>query len=117
MAGGKSRRPHKMKNDDTELKPLLQEWRVTSPLPPRFCEQVWKRIECAEVPGISLSDAARAWFAMAFARPAFAVAYVSALLVVGLTLGYVQASNKARSLERQLEERYVQSVYPYQGGQ
>jgi hypothetical protein len=107
----------KMKNNDTELKSLLQEWRVTSPLPPRFGEQVWKRIERAEVPSISLIDAVRAWFAMAFARPAFAVAYVSALLVMGLTLGFVQASNKATSLERQLEARYVQSIDPYQRGQ
>ena len=107
----------RMKNNDTELKSLLQEWRVTSPLPPRFGEQVWKRIERAEVPSISLIDAVRAWFAMAFARPAFAVAYVSALLIMGLTLGFVQASNKATSLERQLEARYVQSIDPYQRGQ
>ena len=107
----------RMKNNDTELKSLLQEWRVTSLLPPRFGEQVWKRIERAEVPSISLIDAVRAWFAMAFARPAFAVAYVSALLVMGLTLGFVQASNKATSLERQLEARYVQSIDPYQRGQ
>lgn len=107
----------KMKNNDTELKSLLQEWRVTSALPPRFGEQVWKRIERAEVPSISLGDAVRAWFAMAFARPVFAVAYVSALLVLGLALGFVQASNKATSLERQLEARYVQSIDPYQRGE
>jgi hypothetical protein len=107
----------KMKNNDTELKSLLQEWRVTSALPPRFTEQVWKGIERAEVPSVSFVDAVRAWFAMAFARPAFAVAYVSALLVMGLTLGFVQANNKSARWERQLEARYVQSIDPYQKGQ
>ena len=107
----------KMKDNDTELKSLLQEWRITSALPPRVTEQVWKRIERAEVPSISLVDAVRAWFAMAFARPAFAVAYVSALLVVGLTLGFVQANIKSARWERQLEARYVQSIDPYQKGQ
>ena len=107
----------KMKDNDTELKSLLQEWRITSALPPRFTEQVWKRIERAEVPGISLVDAVSAWFAMAFARPAFAAAYVSALLVMGLTLGFVQANNKSARWERQLEARYVQSIDPYQKGQ
>jgi hypothetical protein len=106
-----------MKNSDTNLNRLLQEWRVTSPLPPRFSEQVWKRIERAETPAISIGDAVRAWIAMAFARPAFALAYVSVLLVAGLTMGFVQASHKAARWDRQLEARYVQSIDPYQRGQ
>ena len=106
-----------MKKNQTTLEQTLQEWRVTTPLPPRFQEQVWKRIERVEVPGISLADAVRAWFTLAFARPAFAVAYVSVLLVAGLAFGFVQASEKAAHLDRQLEARYLQSIDPYQGGQ
>lgn len=106
-----------MKQNQTQLERALQEWRVTTPLPPRFQEQVWKRIERAEAPGLTLWDALRGWFTMAFARPAFAVAYVSVLLVTGLALGFVQASHKAASWERQLEARYVQSIDPYQRGQ
>lgn len=117
MAGGASRRPMIMKANQTPLEPTLQEWRVTTPLPPRFQERVWKRIERAEVPGVSVADALRAWFTMAFARPAFAVAYVSALLVAGLAIGFVQASHKAARWDRQLEARYVQSIDPYQRSQ
>jgi hypothetical protein len=103
-----------MKKNQTTLEQTLQEWRVTTPLPPRFQEQVWKRIERAEVPSISVSDALWAWLAVTFARPALAVAYVSVLLVVGLAFGFVQANAKAANLDRQLEARYVQSVDPYQ---
>jgi hypothetical protein len=117
MAGGAGRRPTNMKNNDKHLEGLLQEWRVTSELPPRFSEHVWKRIESASIPGISLVDAARAWLTMAFARPAFAVAYVSVLITAGLALGFFQANYKAAEWDRQLEARYVRSIDPYQRGQ
>lgn len=106
-----------MKNKDRQLEGLLQEWRVTSPLPPRFGEQVWKRIERVEVTRISVVDAVRTWVAMAFARPAFAFAYVSVLVAVGLALGFLQANQKTAEWDRQLEARYVQSIDPYQRGQ
>ena len=117
MAGGASRWPMNMRDNHAELERALQEWQVKTPLPPRFQEQVWKRIDRAEVPTISLVDAMRAWFAMAFARPAFAVAYVSVLLATGLALGFVQASNRTARWDRQLEARYVQSIDPYQRGE
>jgi len=99
------------------LDKTLQEWRVTTPLPPRFQEQVWQRIERAETPSPSLAEVMRGWFAAAFARPAFAIAYVSALLVAGLVMGFVQAGQKTARWDRQLEARYVQSIDPYQRGQ
>jgi hypothetical protein len=113
MAGGVSRRPMNMK-DNTELEGALQEWRVTTPLPPRFQDAVWRRIERTEVSSISVADALRAWFSTVFARPAFAIAYVSLLIVMGLALGFVQANHKAALWDRQLETRYVQSIDPYQ---
>ena len=103
-----------MKNYDTELSRKLQEWTVTSTLASRFREQVWTRIERAEVPDVSVLDAWRAWFAAAFARPAFAVAYVTVLVIAGLTLGFAQASAQKADWDRQLEGRYVQAVDPYQ---
>lgn len=116
MAGGKGRRPKFMKENQTTLEQRLQAWRVTTPLPPRFREQVWKRIEEADGPRTSLADALRNWLEGTFARPAFAVAYVSLLLVAGLALGFLQAGQKAARLDRQLEARYVQAVDPYQRG-
>jgi len=114
IAGGVSRRPRNMKDNQAELQRALQEWRVTTPLPPRFQERVWKRIECAEVPDVSLVEAVRTWVAARFAQPAFAVAYVTVLIVAGLALGFKQAQDKTAKWERQLEARYVQSIDPYQ---
>ena len=87
---------------------------MTTPLPPRFQEQVWKRIERAEAPGVSLAETLRTWLAAWFAQPAFAVAYVTAILAAGLALGFKQAQDKTAKWDRQLEARYVQSVDPYQ---
>ena len=103
-----------MKDNQTELEQALQEWRVTTPLPPRFQEQVWKRIERLEVPGVSLAEVLRAWVASTFARPAIAFAYVTLLIAAGLALGFKQANDKAAKWDRQLEARYVQSIDPYQ---
>ena len=113
-AGGVSRRPGNMKDNQAELQRALQEWRVTTPLPPRFQEQVWKRIERAEAPGVSLAEALGTWLAAWFAQPAFAVAYVTVILAAGLALGFKQAQDKTAKWDRQLEVRYVQSVDPYQ---
>jgi len=103
-----------MKDNQAELQRALQEWRVTTSLPPRFQERVWKRIERAEVPGISLAETLRTWLAAWFAQPAFAVAYVTILLVAGLALGFKQSQDKTAKWDRQLEARYVQSIDPYQ---
>jgi hypothetical protein len=115
--GGAGRRAMNMKTNQAELDQALQGWRVTSPLPPRFRERVWQRIERAEAPRRSLFDAWREWFSAAFARPVYAVAYVSLLLVAGLTIGFFQASEKVARWDRQLEARYVQSIDPYQKSQ
>jgi hypothetical protein len=104
-----------MKDNDTQLDGILKVWRVTSALPPRFTEQVWKRIEKAEISKVSVSDAVRVWFTTAFARPRFAFAYVSILIAAGLTLGFVQVNHQTAEWDRQLESRYLQSIDPYQG--
>jgi len=58
-------------NDDLRLRKLLRDSRSGEPLPPRFQERVWQRIETAErtaAPAFSLSQ----WLGALFARPAFA---------------------------------------------
>jgi hypothetical protein len=104
----------KMKENEMRLEQVLQEWRVTSPLPPRFREQVWQRIDRTAAAKISISEVLQVWFATAFARPAFAFAYVSVLLALGLALGFVQANRRSAEVSQQLEARYVQSIDPYQ---
>jgi hypothetical protein len=101
--------------NDEPLRSVLREWRVESPLPPRFQEQVWNRIEREEanVP-LALWPLILAWFKSSVARPAFAVAYASVLLMAGLTAGFVHAQQENAKLNSAIEARYVQSIDPYQ---
>ncbi len=104
-----------MKENQADVDRLLKSWRVTTPLPPRFQEEVWKRIERAEA-GTSITQGVRAWFAMLFARPAIAVSYVAVLLGIGLAAGFFQANHKTAQWDHQLASRYVQTLDPYQRG-
>jgi hypothetical protein len=93
----------------------LQEWRVNAPLPPRFQEQVWRRIEHEE-PEMSAS----AWtilqrlFENAFAHRRIALAYLTLALLVGSVAGYWQGREQASGQESNLSRQYIQSVDPYQ---
>jgi hypothetical protein len=105
-------------NSDS-LRELMREWNVTAPLPPRFQEGVWRRIERAESNAatkttITLWSVLKAWLLAAMPRPAVAVAYVTVLLVTGMAAGYTQARNQSARLDHELGMRYVQSVDPYQ---
>ncbi len=96
-------------NDD--LGQVLREWRSGEPLPARFQEGVWRRIEWAErvAPGVS----AREWFVRLFARPVIAAVYMAVLLVMGLGAGYFLAGHDAARWEGQLSSHYVASINPY----
>ena len=114
------RRPHLMKTNqlsdhDKQLHDLLAEWKVGTSLPPRFQEQVWKRIDQSEAhkPQSSLAALAH-WIEAAFRRPALASAYVAVLLFVGLGAGYWQAQGAMTQSQSEMRARYVQSVDPYQ---
>jgi len=53
--------------DDPSLDALLQEWQVKPSLPPRFSEQVWRRIgsaETAPAPSVSLAMEFANWIAI-----------------------------------------------------
>ena len=101
--------------NDEPLRRLLREWVVDVTLPPRFQEQVWRRIaHRGEEAKPSLRQAFRHWLESAFSRPALAISYVAVLLIAGLTTGYVQAQDKSARAESQWRTLYVQSVDPYQ---
>jgi hypothetical protein len=71
--------------DDRELHTLLRESRPQPGLPPRFQENVWRRIDQAEVHGWSSN-----WFealAGLLLKPRFAVASVGFVLLIGTLLG------------------------------
>ena len=104
-------------NDDKRLDALLHSWKMEPSLPPRFGEQVWRRIERVEtvsVPKISLVTLVANWVATRLPRPAFAMAYVTLLLAIGASVGWRQARQESTRITGDLSARYVQAVDPYQ---
>ena len=93
---------------------MLREWVVDTPLPPRFQEQVWKRIARTEArPSPGFWTSFSRWLEVALPRPKVAFAYIAALLVLGVAAGSVTAQVKSSQLNAALGERYVQSIDPY----
>ena len=104
-------------NDDAPLDALLHEWKVKPSLPPRFNEQVWRRIERAETapaPSVSLATVFANWIGTMLPRPALATAYVAVLLVIGASVGWSQARQETARVSSDLSARYAQAVDPYQ---
>ena len=95
---------------EAKLGTLLRESRVSPTLPPRFQENVWRRIEDAEapipsVPSLSWLDA----LAALVLRPRFALATAAALVVAGAVLG-VHEGNLAANHAAQAQ--YLAAVAP-----
>jgi hypothetical protein len=83
---------------------LLREGRPAPGLPPRFQENVWRRIKCGD------SGATVSWIeslAAMVLKPRFAIATVSALVLVGALLGMWEGVSHARQAA---QARYVESV-------
>jgi hypothetical protein len=96
--------------EDARLRSLLRESRPAPPLPPRFQESVWHRIERAQGPDASVSwaewlDRAAAWVV----RPRLALAGAAAMLLVGISIGVVQGGILAHDLAKQ---QYLAAVSP-----
>jgi len=105
----------KPSESEEPVRKLLHEWKVGAPLPPRFSERVWQRIERAQAQvRPSPLDALRAWLANVMPRPAVAFSYIVILFMVGIVTGQWQARVKTEELHSNLSQRYVQSVDPYQ---
>jgi len=95
---------------DEKLGALLRESRTLPALPPRFHENVWRRIEDAAMPvqsaeNLTLMEALVALLL----RPRFAYATVAALMLAGISLGTYHGAQTAR---HDAEARYVASVAP-----
>jgi hypothetical protein len=93
---------------DEKLSALLREPRLSPSLPPRFQENVWRRIEDAEAPAKSSVTWLEAFVALIL-RPRFAYATLAALMLAGISLG---AYSGAQSARHEAEARYVASVAP-----
>jgi hypothetical protein len=96
-----------MNPDDPKFSALLREGRVSPPPPPRFQENVWRRIEGAAAPEKSSSwlDA----LAALVLRPRFAYATITALVLAGALLGAHQGTQLAK---QDAQARYVAMVAP-----
>lgn len=96
--------------DDTKLAALLRESRANPTLPPRFQENVWRRIEHANAPersavGATWLDTLAVWIL----RPRLAFAFAAVLLLTGLGLGWGQGQRLAQD---DAQARYVAAVAP-----
>jgi len=97
-----------MKTDDPKLSALLRESRVMPALPPRFQQNVWRRIEDAAAPAQPAS-----WLdslAALILRPRFALATAAAVLLAGVFAGTLEGRQAARH-DAQLN--YLASVAPH----
>ena len=108
-----NRRPE----EDDDLVKLLRQWEIEAPLPRRFQERVWRRIEKADA---GVQTMVRQWLQRLLEgivpRQKFAWAYLSTLLVVGVAAGSVAAQIKTNRTGSALSMRYVQSIDPYRAG-
>jgi hypothetical protein len=92
----------------------LRDWRVSAPLPSRFQEQVWRRIEQEQAAGtISVWPMLQNALEQLLLRRRLAYSYLTLALTFGLVFGYWQAREKTSELDSSLGQRYVQSVDPY----
>ena len=96
-----------MKPNDARLSALLRESRLSPSLPPRFQENVWRRIENAEAPVKTESwlDA----LAALILRPRFAFTTAAMLLFAGVLLGTHEGTQSAR---HDAQARYLAAVAP-----
>src|SRR6266511_4779220 len=93
---------------DEPLRKVLKEWRSDAPLPPRFQEQVWQRIERAQTPAVPTGWAVLAhWVGTVLPRPALAASYFAVLLIIGVTAGWAQARQENARVKDELGQRYV----------
>ncbi len=102
-------------NHDEPLRKVLKEWRSYAPLPPRFQDQVWRRIGRGQTQAVPSVWAVIAhWVGTVLPRPALAASYVAVLLTIGVTAGWAQARQETTRVKDELGQRYVRVLDPYQ---
>ena len=99
-----------LNHNDAPLSTLLRAARPTPSLPPRFQENVWRRVEQAEASG-AVMESGRWLNAVAnwLVRPRLAFAVATMLVLVGVGLGLNHGVQQARA---DAQARYVAAVAP-----
>lgn len=93
--------------DDPRIGALLRQARPSPALPPRFQQNVWRRIEDAEAP--AKADSCLDALAALILRPRFALAAAAVMLLAGALAGTLEGRQVAR---HDAEMNYVASVVP-----
>lgn len=99
-----------IQSDDEKLNGLLREARLAPSLPPRFQENVWRRIESADKRNGSTTDVA--WLDMVTSlifRPKRALVTAAVLVLAGTGFGWNSGGQIAR---QDAQARYVAAVAP-----
>lgn len=96
--------------DEARLGALLRETRATPPLPPRFQENVWRRIDDAarrDIPAGAGNwlNALAGWIVL----PRRALAVAAVLVLIGVGLGWSQGEHLA---QQEAQARYLAAVAP-----
>ena len=95
-------------NNDPSISAALRAARVTPALPPRFQQNVWRRIEDAESPSAPAS-----WLealANLVLRPRFAVVAIAVLVLTGIFAGTLDGWQMARHAAQM---NYLAAVAPH----
>jgi hypothetical protein len=101
-------------DNEKRLSQTLRQWTVTTPLPPRFEQQVWRRIERAQTqPEAGILEFVVGFVQNVLLRPKFAYAYAALLLALGVAAGSLAAHSETNRLSAALGSRYIQSIDPY----
>ena len=92
-------------SEDGRLSSLLRKSRPAPGLPPRFQENVWRRIEQNRhaVPALNWAES----LATLVLKPRFALATVCAVMFAGIVLGSLNGAAHAR---QDAQERYLAAV-------
>ncbi len=95
-------------SDVAQVSALLRQARTSPSLPPRFQQNVWRRIEDAEAPAKSASwlDA----LAALILRPRFAITTAAVLLLAGVSAGTLEGRQLAR---HDAQINYLTAVAPH----
>ena len=100
---------------DKALTELLAQWKVKAPLPPRFQEAVWQRIERMQTPTKpSVWAVITHWIGTVLSRPMLTASYLAVLITVGATVGWAQSRQEITSVKDRLSQRYIHVLDPYQ---
>lgn len=89
----------------------LDEWKVGEPLPPRFQEQVWRRI-AQEQSSPSGWQFVLGWLNELLARRTVAASYLVILVISGVVLGSWTAQLERNRLDAAMGSSYVRSIDP-----